>query len=128
MVQWVSMHETLPRAPKGTGLRAGEVYDWQRKHMTLGVDDSLLESAAACLGPDTVRALGEIQLSEATRCRIALLAEKANEGLLTPEEGLEYERFIEVSEIIATLRLKAMRRMQPPVSEALRQQSRPLAG
>lgn len=80
--------------------------------VSLGIDDSLLESAAACLDAATVRALGELKLSEATRCRVSLLAEKANGGSLTPEEDLEYERFMEVGEIIATLRLKAMRRMQ----------------
>ena len=94
----------------------------------LGVDDSLLESAAACLDPSTVQALGDIQLGEATRCRVALLAEKANEGLLSPEEVREYERFIELGEIIATLCLKAMRRTQPPMGEALRQNARPRAG
>jgi hypothetical protein len=80
--------------------------------VTLGVDDSLLESAAACLNAATVQALGELKLSESARCRVSLLAEKANGGLLTREEELEYERFMEVGEIIATLRLKAMRRMQ----------------
>jgi hypothetical protein len=37
------------------------------------------------------------------------LAQKANEGQLAPEEAREYERFIDVSDIISTLRLKAER-------------------
>jgi hypothetical protein len=36
----------------------------------------------------------------------------ANEGQLTAEEAHEYDRFIELGDIIATLRLKAERLMQ----------------
>jgi hypothetical protein len=39
------------------------------------------------------------------------LAQKANEGQLAPEEAREYERFIDVSDIISTLRLKAERQV-----------------
>ena len=75
----------------------------------LGVDDSLLETVARCLDGASVRALSELQLPEAARARLDLLARKANEGQLTPEEGGEYERFIELGDILATLRLKAER-------------------
>ena len=78
----------------------------------LGVDDSLLESAAGCLDADSVRALGALQLAEAARSRLELLAQRANDGQLTAEEASEYERFIELGDIIATLRLKAERQMQ----------------
>lgn len=76
---------------------------------TLGVDDSLLESAARCLDMNSVRALSELQLGEAARARLDVLAQKANEGQLAPEEADEYERFIDVSDITSTLRLKAER-------------------
>ena len=82
------------------------------KHESLGVDDSLLESAARCLDAESVRALGELQLTQAAQSRLTLLAQKANEGQLTAEEAREYERFIELGDIIATLRLKAERQMQ----------------
>jgi hypothetical protein len=78
----------------------------------LGVDDSLLESAAKCLDAESVRALGALQLAAAAQSRLGLLAEKANEGQLTAEEAHEYDRFIELGDIIATLRLKAERQMQ----------------
>ena len=80
--------------------------------VTLGVDDSLLESAAQCLDAESVKALGELQLAHTAQSRLDLLAQKANEGQLTPEEAREYDRFIELGDIIATLRLKAERRMQ----------------
>ena len=79
---------------------------------TLGVDDSLLESAARCLDAESVRALGELRLAESAKSRLDLLAQKANEGQLTAEEVREYDRFIELGDIIATLRLKAERHMQ----------------
>lgn len=78
----------------------------------LGVDDSLLESAARCLDAESVRALGELQLTQADRSRLDLLAEKANEGQLTADETREYDRFIELGDIIATLRLKAERQLK----------------
>lgn len=79
---------------------------------SLGVDDSLLESAAQCLDAESVRALGELQLADTAKLRLDLLAEKANEGQLTAEEAREYDRFIELGDIIATLRLKAERQKQ----------------
>ena len=75
----------------------------------LGVDDSLLESAARCLDSQSVRALGELHLTDSAKARLDLLANKANEGQLTPAESNEYDRFIELGDIIATLRLKAER-------------------
>ena len=51
------------------------------------------------------------QLDDAARARLHTLAQKANEGQLAPEEAREYERFIDVSDIISTLRLKAERQV-----------------
>lgn len=79
---------------------------------SLGVDDSLLESAARCLDAESVRALSELQLGEAARSRLDVLAQKANEGQLSTEETREYDRFIELGDIIATLRLKAERQLK----------------
>jgi hypothetical protein len=79
---------------------------------SLRVDASLLESAAKCLDAESVKALGKLQLADTALSRLDLLAQKANEGQLTPEEALEYDRFIELGDIIATLRLKAERRVQ----------------
>ena len=75
----------------------------------LGINACLLESATRCLDTSSVRALSELRLDGAARTRLDVLAQKANEGRLTPEEGHEYERFIDISEIISTLRLKAER-------------------
>jgi hypothetical protein len=78
----------------------------------LGVDDSLLESAAKCLDAESVRALGSMELSDSAKSRLNLLAQKANEGQLNTDEAREYDRFIELGDIIAALRLKAERQLQ----------------
>ena len=73
------------------------------------VDESLLESAAECLDADSVLALGALQLPEPAQSRLESLAGKANEGRLTVDEANEYDRFIELGDVITTLRLKAER-------------------
>jgi hypothetical protein len=60
----------------------------------------------------TLRALGDLRLNEAAKDRLDLLAQRANEGQLTPEEAREYDRFIDLGDIIATLRLKAERQIE----------------
>ena len=83
----------------------------------LGVDESLLESAARCLDAASIRALSELRLGAAAWARLDLLARMANEGQLTPEEGGEYDRFIELGDILASLRLKAERQRRPAGAE-----------
>lgn len=82
-----------------------------------GVDDSLLESAARCLDAQSVHALGKLELEKATQARLNALAENANEDQLSPEEAREYERFIELADIVATLRLKAERQLKSAPEE-----------
>lgn len=81
-----------------------------------GVDESLLDSAAACLNEESVRALSEMKLLTPAVARLELLAQKANEGELSPEESREYFRFIELEDVLATLRLKAERQLASPAA------------
>lgn len=73
---------------------------------------TLLDSAASCLDAQSVRALSALELAAPAQERVAYLADKANEGELTPDEATEYHRFIELGDILATLRLKAERRLK----------------
>ena len=60
-----------------------------------------------------MKALGALRLPEPAQSRLESLAEKANDGQLTSEEANEYDRFIELDDIIATLatlRVKAERK------------------
>jgi hypothetical protein len=74
--------------------------------------DNVLESAAKCLDAESVRALGALQFPEPALSRLESLAGKANKGQLTADEAHEYDRFIELGDIIATLSLKAERQLQ----------------
>jgi len=79
----------------------------------LGIDENQLESAAKCLDAESVRALSVLQLAAAARSRLESLAEKAANGQLTADKAHEYDRFIELGDIIATLSLKAEPRRGP---------------
>ena len=84
---------------------------------TTAVDDSLLESAASCFDGATIRALGELKLTATAQARLDELARKANEGQLATQEAGEYDRFIELSDILATLRLKAERQLDTAAAQ-----------
>jgi len=68
----------------------------------LGLDDSLLESAARCLNSDSVRALGELKLNAAERLAWIASRRRPMKANCRPRKRREYERFIELGDIIAT--------------------------
>lgn len=45
------------------------------------------------------------------QARLDELAEKANEGMLSPEEAREYDKYIEYMDFVALMRLKARARV-----------------
>ncbi len=67
----------------------------------------LLEPLARSLSPEAARALADLTIDPASQDRIDVLAERCNEGLLTDDERLEYESFVEGAEILTLIRLKA---------------------
>jgi hypothetical protein len=67
----------------------------------------LLEQVGRCLTPDVARYLVQIRADAATQARVDELAQKCNEGQLTPEERAEYEAYISTSTFIAILQAKA---------------------
>jgi len=75
--------------------------------------DRFLDQMSACLDDESLRRMSELQLDESVQARIDLLADRANEGLLTPEERSEYEAFINASDLFTTLQLKAERKSKP---------------
>lgn len=56
---------------------------------------------------NTARAVTELRQDEVARRRMEELGAKASAGRLSPEEEREYDVLIEVSDVIATLQLKA---------------------
>jgi hypothetical protein len=51
----------------------------------------------------------ELSFDPVVQARVDVLAEQANEGLLTPEERAEYEAYINADDFIAILKSKARR-------------------
>jgi hypothetical protein len=73
--------------------------------------DRLLESLSRCFDLNTARAVSELRQDEAARRRMEELGAKATTGRLSPAEGREYDALIEVSDVIATLQLKARQKI-----------------
>lgn len=69
--------------------------------------DRLLESLSRCFDLNTARAVTELRQDELARRRMEELGAKSSAGKLSPEEEREYDALIEVSDVIATLQLKA---------------------
>lgn len=73
--------------------------------------DRMLDPFSRCFDGESARRVTEYQIDPAVQARVDVLAEKANEGLLTPEERAEYEAYINADDFIAILKLKARRHL-----------------
>ena len=73
--------------------------------------ERFLESVAACLNKDALLALANLRLDKSASDRLELLAEKANEGQLTPGERQEYRAYIESADLVTMLQLRARERI-----------------
>ena len=74
--------------------------------------DRLLDPITRCLTPESARALVELRADAVAQARVAELAEKCNEGQLTPDERREYETYVHVGNVIAILQAKARLRLR----------------
>jgi hypothetical protein len=68
--------------------------------------DQILDPVTRCLTPEASRRLLDLRADAATQARVDELAEKANEGLLTPDERDEYEAYISAANVVAILQSK----------------------
>ncbi|HMO86186.1 MAG TPA: hypothetical protein PKC18_14820 [Lacipirellulaceae bacterium] len=73
--------------------------------------ERLLEPLASGMTSDMAKYIVEFRADESVQSRIAELAEKANEGDLTDDERVEYERFVDGGTLIAILQAQARRRL-----------------
>jgi hypothetical protein len=71
--------------------------------------DHLLETLAKCLTPASARRIAAFRADAATQTRIAELAEKCNEGELSPSERREYEAYVQAIDFISILQAKSRR-------------------
>ena len=75
--------------------------------VTHEVLDRALAPVARCLNAESASALLQPAADPLTEARLAELAEKANEGLLTGDETEEYDALILLGDLLAILRAKA---------------------
>lgn len=74
--------------------------------------DDLLEPFGACLTPEVAQKLVNLQANEAVVARVEELADKCNEGTLTPDERAEYESYVQVNQVMTLLKAKARKFLQ----------------
>jgi hypothetical protein len=69
--------------------------------------DRLLEPISRSLNPASARALAEMEADPVAQTRVAELAEKCNQGVLSAVEQKEYETYVHAGNLIAVLQAKA---------------------
>jgi len=69
----------------------------------------MLDPLCRCLDAESAKRVLELGVDPVVQARVEALAERANEGLLTPEERAEYEAYINADDLIATLKMKVER-------------------
>jgi uncharacterized protein YnzC (UPF0291/DUF896 family) len=58
--------------------------------------------------------VAELRADPAVQARIEELAEKCNEGTITPEEIAEYDAYIQAMDVVAVLQKKARNLLMQP--------------
>ena len=77
--------------------------------------DRLLEPLSRCIRGEGERELLNLRADTELQARIDALADKCDEGLLTPEERTEYETYVRFGNFVAILQAKArLRRTRSP--------------
>ncbi|MBI5384494.1 MAG: hypothetical protein HZA90_07370 [Verrucomicrobia bacterium] len=69
----------------------------------------VMEPLGRCLNPEAARRILALRAGPTARRRLARLAQKCDDGQLTPEERAEYQFFVEVGDFVAVLQAKARR-------------------
>jgi len=69
--------------------------------------DRLLDPIGKALGPDVAQRVLDLRADPDAQRRIDELADKANEGLLSPDERGEYESLLAAATVIGVLQAKA---------------------
>ena len=71
--------------------------------------EMILEPMADSFSVEFCEKLVDLRASPDLQARLDHLAEKANEGMFTPEELAEYKAFVDTSTMIGVLQAKARR-------------------
>lgn len=74
--------------------------------------DRVLDPLAASLNREAAERILDLRIEPEIQARVAVLAERANEGELTPEERDEYLSYVEAADLLAIFKLKAKRHLE----------------
>jgi hypothetical protein len=75
--------------------------------MTTTLLDSVLDPMAECLTPEAARRIVDLRADPATQAKLDEYADKANEGLLTPDERADYDRMLAAFHVITIMQARA---------------------
>ena len=75
-------------------------------HATVGLA-KILDPVAQCFTPEVAKRVAELRADPPVQARIEELAEKCNDGTITPEEMAEYDGYIQAMDVVAVLQKKA---------------------
>jgi hypothetical protein len=79
------------------------------------LSEELIRGLAECLDRESLLALAEFRLPSKAQARLDELADRANEGTITPVERQEYEAFISASEFLGLAQLRARAKLGLPL-------------
>jgi hypothetical protein len=71
--------------------------------------DRFLDPVMSCFTPQVAQKIVELRLDPDLSARIEYLANRSNEGTISPEEDAEYKDYIEGGDVVALLQAKARR-------------------
>jgi hypothetical protein len=74
--------------------------------------DGLLEPLSQCLDAESARRVAEFRVAPSIQERVDVLAERANEGLLTDDERAEYDVIVNAADFITIFQMKVQRNLK----------------
>lgn len=74
--------------------------------------DDLLDTVVECLTPEVARRVASLRASPVVQSRFDELAEKCNEGRLSPAEAEQYDALLRALDVLTALQLKARKRLE----------------
>ena len=69
--------------------------------------DRILDPLASSLNTEAALSIMRLRIDPEIQARVAVLAQRANEGNLSPEERDEYLSYVEAADMLAIFNLKA---------------------
>ena len=79
---------------------------------SINVLNDLLDPLSRCLDAESARRVADFRVAPNVEEKIRVLAERANEGLLTEDERADYEAIVNTADIISILKLKTERHLK----------------